>query len=280
MALNLSTLNKPIGPLTKDYTWRDIVLYALGVGAGFDELEYCYEKNLKVIPTFSIAAIFDFFWQAGLLSNVNLAGALHGEQELFFHHPIPTEGRLITQGAITHMYDKGADKGALVVAESKTKNLDGQDLFTSTITIFSRLDGGFGGPNSPPSTVQMPETPSHYSVTDTPSANQPLIYRLSGDLFELHVDPQFAKMAGFEQPIMHGLCTLGFACRHLIASLCPGQPERLKRLACRFAHPLYPGAPINTQIWQTDPEKALWRTNASESDDVIITNGIAEISSD
>ena len=96
MALNLDSIGKKIGPLTKDYGWKDVILYALGVGAGFDELEYCYENRLKVIPSFAIAAIFDFLAQAGLTSNVNLAVVLHGEQDLIFHNPIPPEGKLIT----------------------------------------------------------------------------------------------------------------------------------------------------------------------------------------
>ena len=96
MALNRDAIGKPIGPMKRDYTWKDAVLYALGVGAGFSELNYCYEKNLKVIPSFSIAMIFDLFFQAAIASGVNLAGILHGEQDLIFHHPIPTEGTLIT----------------------------------------------------------------------------------------------------------------------------------------------------------------------------------------
>ena len=278
MALNLDAIGRPIGPLAKAYNWRDIILYALGVGAGFDELEYCYEKQLKVIPTFPLAAIFDFFWEAALLANVNLAGVLHGEQELHFHHPPPTQGKLITRGSITHMMDKGPEKGALIIAQSHTRHSDGSDLFTSIITFFSRLDGGFGGDDRPAIRMQMPDSSPDFRITETPAANQPLLYRLSGDLFDLHVNPQFAQRAGFDQPIMHGLCTLGFACRHLIQTLAPRQPQKLKRLACRFASPLYPGTPIETRIWRTRSEKALWQTISTQSGDAAITNGIAEFS--
>ena len=125
MALNMDAIGKKIGPLTKNYDWKDVILYAIGVGAGVDELDYTYEKNLKVIPSFSIAAIFDFLGQVGVASNVNLAGILHGEQELIFHNPIPTAGTLTTEGTITHYYDKGA-KGALVVGESETFHSNGQ----------------------------------------------------------------------------------------------------------------------------------------------------------
>ena len=131
MALDLDVVGKKIGPFTKDYTWKDAVLYALGVGAGFSDLEYCYEKDLKVIPSFGITTFYDFMPELVTASNVNLAGVLHGEQELIFHNPIPPEGTLTTEGVIKHFYDKGKDKGALIVAEFKTSHSNGQKLFTS-----------------------------------------------------------------------------------------------------------------------------------------------------
>ncbi|MBU2622108.1 MAG: SDR family NAD(P)-dependent oxidoreductase [Proteobacteria bacterium] len=276
MALNLEALGKKIGPVTKDYTWKDAVLYALGVGAGFSELEYCYEKNLKVIPSFSIAAIFEFLSHIGITSNINLAGILHGEQELIFHNPIPPEGSLITEGKIAHYYDKGKEKGALVVGESDTYHSGGKKLFTSIITIYSRLDGGFGGENAPKKEVVFPDREPDFVVSVSPSTDQPLIYRLSGDIFDLHVDSEFAKMAGFKMPIMHGLCTHGFACRALIQSLVPGEPEKVRRLVCRFTKPLYPGTPIKTLIWKTEEGKAVWRVVNEETGAVTIDNGIFE----
>jgi len=276
MALNLSALGQKVGPLAKEYSWKDVVLYALGVGAGFSDLDYCYENKLKVIPSFSIAAIFDILAQIGLKSEVNLAGILHGEQELIFHNPIPPEGTLTTEGKIAHYYDKGQDKGALVIGESDTWHSNGQKLFTSICTIFSRLDGGFGGENAPRTTVTFPDRDPDYIVDEQPSEDQPLIYRLSGDIFSLHVDPQFAKASGFEKPIMHGLCTHGFACRALIDKLIPGQPEKARRMVCRFTKTLYPGVPIQTQIWKTGDGQALWRTVNGETGDIVIDNGIFE----
>jgi NAD(P)-dependent dehydrogenase (short-subunit alcohol dehydrogenase family)/acyl dehydratase/putative sterol carrier protein len=276
MALNLDALGQKIGPLTKDYTWKDAVLYALGVGAGFSDLTYCYENKLKVIPSFSIASIFDILAQIGIKSEVNLAGILHGEQELVFHNPIPPEGTLTTAGKITHYYDKGKDKGALVIGESDTWHSDGQKLFTSICTIFSRLDGGFGGDNAPKTTVDFPDRDPDFSVDEQPSEDQPLIYRLSGDIFSLHVDPEFAKSSGFEKPIMHGLCTHGFACRALIDKLIPGEPEKARRMACRFSKTLYPGVPIQTRIWKMEDGKALWRTVNMATGDIVIDNGIFE----
>jgi NAD(P)-dependent dehydrogenase (short-subunit alcohol dehydrogenase family)/acyl dehydratase len=275
MALDLDAIGKKIGPIKKDYDWRDVILYAIGVGSGFNELEYTYEKNLKVIPSFSIAAIFEFLGKAGVASNMNLAGLLHGEQELIFHQPIPVSGTLTTEGKITHYYDKGP-KGALVVAESETFHSNGKKLFTNIITLFARLDGGFGGENAPQNVVKFPKREADFSVAATPSVDQPLLYRLSGDIFQLHVDPEFAKMAGFERPIMHGLCTHGFACRALMQSLTPGKPEWVRRLACRFSTPLYPGDPIKTLIWKTGKGKAVWRTINARTGEVVIDNGVFE----
>ncbi|MFH1983774.1 MAG: SDR family NAD(P)-dependent oxidoreductase [Pseudomonadota bacterium] len=274
MALNLDAVGKPIGPITREYTWKDVVLYALGVGAGFDDLDYCYEKDLKVIPSFSIAAVFDFLSNIGIASNVDLAGILHGEQELIFHNPIPTEGSLKTTGKITHYYDKGKGKGALVVAQSDTFHGSGKKLFTSIATVFARRDGGFGGPDAPKADFSFPERDADISVTAAPLAHQPLIYRLSGDIFSLHVDPEFAKMSGFDKPIMHGLCTHGFACRALIASLIPGAPEKARRMVCRFSKTLYPGTPIRTEIWKIEDGKALWRTCNAETGEVVIDRGV------
>jgi hypothetical protein len=212
MALNMDALGKPIGPVTKQYNWKDVALYALGIGAGFEELDYTYEKNLKVIPTFSIATIFDFLGQIAVASDVNLAGVLHGEQELIFHRPIPTSGSFVTTGKVSRYYDKGP-KGALVIGESETCDAGGTKLFTNIITIFARLDGNFGGENAPQKDVIFPEREPDFTVIASPSPDQPLLYRLSGDVFQLHADPEFARTVGFEKPIMHGLCTFGYACR-------------------------------------------------------------------
>ena len=276
MALNLDSAGQKIGPVQKEYNWKDTVLYALGVGAGFDELEYVYEKDLKVIPSFGIAAVFEFLFHIADKAQINYAGILHGEQELIFHSPIPTEGTLVTEGTITGFHDMGKNKGAVIVGESLTCDADGRRLFTSIIRIYSRLDGGFGGSPAPASKVVFPDRAPDFDDEEHPSADQPLLYRLSGDVFQLHVDPEFAKMAGFEKPIMHGLCTHGYACRSLVRNLVPGEPERVHRMSCRFSRPLYPGDPIRTQVWKTEDGKAIWRTINAKTGEVVITNGIFE----
>ncbi len=276
MALDLDAVGKKIGPISKDYNWKDVILYALGVGSGFSEPEFTYEKDLKVIPSFSIATIFDFLTHFAIKANVNLAGILHGEQDLIFHQPIPIEGTLTTDGQITHFYDKGKGKGALMVGESDTYHSNGKKLFTSKLTLFARLDGGFNGEEAPKETFAFPEKAPDFEIEARPDPDQPLLYRLSGDVFALHADPEFAKMAGFEKPIMHGLCTYGYACRALMQSLTPGEPEKVRRLKCRFSRPLYPGDPIRTQIWKTGDGRAVWKVINTKSGEEVITNGVFE----
>lgn len=276
MALTLEAVGRRIGPFTLTYGWKDVVLYALGVGAGFAEIDYCYEKSLKVIPTFAAAALGDFTSRLAAASGFNPSGVLHGEQEFLFHRPIPPEGSLITDGAITHCYDKGRDRGALVVAEFDTRLSDGPMLCTSVVTMFARRDGGFGGPDAPNKPLSFPERPPDAEVAAVPAVDLPLIYRLSGDTFALHVDAAAARTAGFEMPIVHGLCTLGHACRALIGCLTPGSPERVRRIACRFVSPLYAGTPIRTLIWRCDRGRAFWRVVRASDQDVVIDRGNCE----
>ena len=276
MALNLKSIKEKVGPFTKEYGQKDAILYALGVGAGFNDLEYCYEKELKVLPSFSIASIFDTIAEFAIKAEVNLAGILHGEQDLIFHNPIPTEGTLTTNGQIDNIYDKGKDKGALVIGKSDTFHSNGDKLFTSIFSLFCRLDGGFDGEKSLKTDFQFPDREPDFIVEDTPLTGQPLIYRLSGDVFPLHADPKFAKASGFKKPIMHGLCTHGFACRALLSQLIAGKPEKARRMKCRFSNTLYPGEPIETLIWKIEEGRAVWKTINKETRKEIITNGLFE----
>lgn len=277
MTLSREVEGQRIGPIEKVYDWQDLALYGLAVGAGFSDLQYCYEKALKPLPTFSMAAIFDLFWEAASAAGLDLTGVLHGEQALIFHRPLPVQGRLVTEGRIAHLYDKGPDKGALAMVETDTRLADGPRLFSGTAAIFSRKDGGFGGPDAPPTALTFPDRDPDHVVPDRPADNQPLLYRLTGDLFALHADPDFAWRAGFDRPIMHGLCTLGFACRALIRELAPGAPEKVRRLRCRFSAPLYPGVPIGTRIWRTGEGAALWRVAVPETGQIVIDHGLVEI---
>ncbi len=276
MALKLNKIGKKIGPLTREYDWKDVVMYALGVGAGYDELEYCYEDGLKVIPSFAAAMAYPFLAESGIAAGVNPAGLLHAEQDIIFHSPIPTKGKLTSKGKIVEVYDKGKEKGALLVAEADTFYDSGQKLFTNVFTLFCRLDGGFGGPDVSKDEVVIPDRAPDMEDEFLPADNQPLFYRLSGDLFPLHADPKFAQKSGFERPIMHGLCTQGYACRILIKHLFPGEPERIKRLRVKFSRPLYPNVPVTVRIWKTGGNKGLFQVVNPQTDEKVIDRGVIE----
>lgn len=277
MALNPHALGKSIGSTVLKYDWKDIVLYSIGVGAGFSELHYCHEKALKVIPTFAAVTLGDFTTQLAAASGFDPAGVLHGEHEFRFHRLIPPEGTLITEGRITQYQDKGKGRGALVVAEFDTRQPDGRELFTSVVTMFARQDGGFGGPDPAKKILHFPARAADFEARDMPPIDQPLIYRLSGDTFPLHVDAGVARQAGFERPIMHGLCTMGYACRALIRKLTPGAPERVRRIGCRFTRPVYAGTPLRTLIWDCGDGKALWRVVGGDDSEVFIDRGIFDL---
>nr|BAL56609.1 short-chain dehydrogenase/reductase [uncultured prokaryote] len=277
MPINLDAIGKRIGPMTTQYSWKEAVLYALGVGAGFDELEYVYENRLKIIPSFAVPLAYPFFAEVVARSGINLAGLLHAEQETIFHAPLSPEGdTLTTEGRITRVYDRGEGKGAFVIAEAVTTGSDGRRRFTHIMTLFGRLDGGFGGEPPPKEEFVFPDRPPDFVEEQCPSRDQPLIYRLSGDTFALHVDPDFARASGFEGPIMHGLCTHGFACRAVVKHLFPGEPERMSRFRVRFSRPLYPGVPIRTEIWKLEEGKAVFRTVNAQTGEVVLDRGVVE----
>lgn len=276
MTLDLTAIGKPIGPVTRRYGWKDAVLYALAVGAGFDELVYCYEKGLKVLPTFCLAATFDFFWQVGQISGADARGILHAGQEFVFKAPVPPSGSLTTGGKIVRYDDLGAEKGAFIVAEGRTVDAGGRLIAQSRTTVFSRYDGGFGGDRTASPKIDFPDAPPDASLEDHPADSQPLLYRLTGDEFALHVDPEFSRRSGFKGPLMHGAGTLGFACRSLIQNLVPDRPEKVRYLSCRFTRPLYPGTPIRTLIWRTGPGKVIWKTENRRTSEVVIDSGIFE----
>lgn len=273
MGLDLSAIGRPLGPFIREYGWKDIVLYALSVGAGFDELEYVWEKNLKIIPTFSVASTFyEFLVAVWNQSKSNPKGVLHGEEEIIFYNSIPNSGKLITDARITDYFDKG-DKGAVIRAESNTIHSNGAKLFTCIMNIFSRYDGGFGGKKNISRNIAIHADRADFIVNDKTSPNQTLLYRLTGDLMQGHIDPELAREWGFERPIMHGLCTMGFGCRALVNTLIKGNPENTKRIACRFTQPLYPGEPITTNIWVTGCGKAAWQVVHGNTGQIIIDNG-------
>ena len=276
MPLNRNSVGHRMGPHTHRYDWRDCVLYALGVGAGVDELQYVYERELQVIPSFGLSAIFELLAELAMVTEMDMRGIVHGEQDIVFHDVLPPGGEFHTEGVVQQLLDKGKDKGALVIAESTTADAKGKKLFTSTVSVYSRFDGGFGGENVSSPAFEFPERAPDHVVPDHPSPNQAALYRLSGDVHPLHIDPEFAKLVGFDAPILHGLCTYGYACRAAIKALAGGDVANLRRLSCRFTSPLYPGQPNETRIWEVEEGRALFRVVNAQNGDILLDRGVME----
>jgi len=243
-----------------EFAWDEdrVILYHLGIGAGFDsadpdELRYVYEGALKVLPSFATIPPFAVMINVGTLPgmDVNPAMILHGEQLVTIHRPLPVRGRVTSEGKVVGVYDKG--KGALVEVEVVSSDREGP-LFTNRSGIFVRGEGGFGGEalSSEQSWPQIPrrgpDTVSH-SVT---LPQQALLYRLSGDKNPLHADPGFAAFAGFDRPILHGLSTFGVVCKAVVDSLLDGEVTAVFGFGGRFSGVVFPGETITTSMWQED----------------------------
>lgn len=275
MALDLSAVGKPFNPTTFEYTNREVMLYALGIGAGRDELDFTFEKSLKVYPTFAVIPAFAALVGLTQVLTFNPAMLLHGEQRIELKAPIPTSGKLTTVGTIRAIYDKGS--GALVVVDAETKDEGGKALFASTFGAFIRGEGGFGGERGPSGPRNVPPERAPAATVEMPtSPDQALLYRLSGDRNPLHADPDFAKMGGFDQPILHGLCTFGHAGRAVLKTFCGNDPARLKAFEVRFSGVVFPGDTIVTDMWKESDTQVILQSKTQRGD-VVLSSAAATI---
>jgi acyl dehydratase len=272
-----------VPPVEQSYGAKDCILYALGLGLGQDpmnedELAFAYEKDLKVLPTYAVVQGYSPYWLRNPESGVNWTKVVHGEQGLVLHKPVASQGTVIGQTRIVDVVDKGEGKGALVYSERKiTDRETGVLLATLTQTTFCRGDGGFGGPkrDTPPPHALPERAPD--MVCDLPTRPEmALVYRLSGDINPLHAEPAFARTAGFQRPILHGLASFGVAGHALLKSLCGYDPSRLTAISGRFSAPVFPGEAIRTEMWR-DGNVISFRARVVERDVVAVNNGRAEI---
>ena len=251
------------------YTWRDIILYNLSVGAQQEELEYVYEKGLKVLPTFGVipcAATFGTepyssqpLMPTHQIEGLRTDGTLHMDHKLVIHKPIPTEAVLDIEKVISAVYDRGVGKGAKINVDIIGRDAAGEKLFTNTMGYLNRWSGGFGGKNVPHSDVVVPNREPDHKIPGSYPMNTPLLYRLTGDTYPLHADPEFAAKAGFPRPIVHGLCSLGYACRMMIEELFTGEPERVKSIENQFRSVAMPGDTFTLLLWDVAPGETIFR---------------------
>ena len=255
-----------------------VILYHLGVGAGMEkptdakELEYTYEKNLKVLPSFAVVPVFSSLMGMAAIPGIkiNFAMVLHGEQAIEIHKPIPVASEVVSEGRVEGLYDKG--KAALIVLAVDTKEKStGDKLFTNYFSVFARGEGGFGGDSGPKAGNQPPERAPDVVTESRTLPQQALIYRLSGDKNPLHADPEFAKIGGFDTPILHGLCSYGVVCKSVVDELLDGAVEKVAGYAARFAGVVYPGETIITSMWN-EGDKILVSAKTKERDTPVISN--------
>ncbi|HEV8628637.1 MAG TPA: MaoC/PaaZ C-terminal domain-containing protein [Acidimicrobiia bacterium] len=274
-----AALSAAIPSFSSSWDADDVILYHLGIGASLGkatdpaELAYTYEQKLVVLPTFGVVPAFPGLVLAatgqvpGL--QINPVMVLHGEQDLEIHKPIPTSATVEHRPRIASIYDKG--KAALVTVEVESGPA-GDPLFTNRFTIFARGEGGFrGDPNSPTPGNTPPEREPDAVVESPTMSHQALIYRLSGDKNPLHADPDFAKLGGFDTPILHGLCTYGIACKATVDTLLGGDVTAVARYGVRFAGVVFPGETVVTSMWR-EPDRIVLSATTKERGQPVLSN--------
>lgn len=269
----------------QDLTVRDTMLYALGVGVGADdpldrvELKYVYEDGLAALPTMATVMAYPGFWAKDPKYRLDWKRILHGEQSVELHGALPVAGKLHGVTTIDAIYDKGADKGALICSTRRISDrASGALLATVRQTTFARGDGGFGGsPDGSPKPHELPDRAPDETVHAAIHKSQALIYRLSGDYNPLHVDPDVAREGGFSVPIFHGLGTYGVVGRALVRALTGDRPETVRRFDARFSSPVYPGDALAIDVWRESAASFGFRARIPARNVVALQNGRMEI---
>lgn len=270
-------------PVEQAYTRRDTMLYALGLGYGSDpnsadQLKYVYEEGLCAVPSIVNVLSHPGFWAQDPVFGIDWVRLLHGEQSFTIHRTIAPEGRLRGEYKIEAAQDLGKERGAKLLQSKRLYDADTNELVATVhTTLFLRGDGGHGGfGDFPPQPEPLPEAEADAVVTYPTLPQQALIYRLSGDYNPIHADPAPAKKAGFSGPILHGLCSLGFATRAIIEECANNDPTRLRSLSLRFSKPVFPGETLSVEIFRQD-DKVRFRCRVKERDIVVLDRGHAEI---
>lgn len=263
---------------------RTSILYALGVGLGINptdprELNYVYERDLRVLPTLATALGSPGFWISNPESGVAWQKVVHAEHRLTVHRSLRPGDHLVARSRVTEVADRGKQKGAVIRVQRDLVRQDGGLQSTQVLTMLARGNGGFGGPPPARSLVQFPTHRDPDEIVDRAVSTQAaLIYRLSGDFNPLHADPEIARAAGFSRPILHGLCTYAVAAWSLALGLANSEARRIRHLSARFTAPVFPGETIRTEMWRTNADEACFRSIALERKAVVLDAGQAAFS--
>lgn len=280
--MNLAKVHRyQFPPVEQDYSAEDAILYALALGYGSEssaEMPFVLETEQKVVPTICNVLGHPGFWLRDVAElGIDWKKILHGEQMLRILRPIPAAGKIVARHRIAAVEDR-KEKGAVIYFEKIIELAETQEqLATARWTIFARGDGGHGGfGDVPPVMPPLPEGAAEKSVEIATSKRAALLYRLSGDMNPIHADPNVARQAGFDRPILHGLCTMGVACRAILQTYCDNEPGRLKEMFVRFSQPVYPGETIRIEFFQ-EADALRFRAIAVERNVVVLDRGSAKI---
>lgn len=269
------------------WTQRDVLLYHLSLGAGGGapadpQLAWTYERDLQVLPTFAMVAGQGLSAGDGPPTAMHLPGIdidlrriLHGGQSLTVHGPIPSAGRATLRTRIADVWDKGS--AAIIVLEHEATAEDGTPLWTSSMNIWARGEGGFGGDPGPEVAAETPAREPDRLLDAPTRPDQALFYRLNGDLNPLHIDPGFAQAAGFDRPILHGLASYGIVARVVTDELLDGRADRIAAFDVRFAGVVVPGERLRIAVWE-EPEHWLLAVTCADRDDApVLTHARLEV---
>ena len=262
-------------PAEFSWTSKDSLLYAMGVGAGVSdptgfELEFTTENSNDVtqraLPTQVVVMGGGSTPGFGDFNPVHL---LHAEQAITLHQPVPAAGTAVATGRVGPIYDKG--KAALVYLETDVADVDGNPIWNTRSGLFIGGEGGWGGDRGPATEWHLPDRDADHVVAYPTRPDQALLYRLNGDRNPLHSDPTFAAAAGFDKPILHGLCTYGFTGRALLHALCGSDPARFGGMGGRFKSPVVPGETLEVHAWEEEG-RVMFQTRVG--DRVVFDNGV------
>lgn len=286
-------LERKFPALSQAYTEKDAILYALSLGYGADpvdprQLQFVYEKNLRVVPSMVAVLCAPGFWLGDPALGANTAMIVHAEHAIEFLQPLAPAGTLRGETSVVEVLDRGAGKGAMVVTERLITD-EGSGLPVARIRqhTLCRGDGGFSGQELPVRAEGVrpavgAESPPDWTVTLATLPQAALLYRLFADLNPLHVDPEVARRAGFEKPILHGLCTYGMVCRALVQECLGGDVSRLHSLAGRFTAPVLPGDSLRIEVWkdvvQDHRQTLKVRCSVPERQTQVFSQGTATVS--
>lgn len=276
MAIDPESLGYETPPIEYEYTWRDTVMYALGVGASVEQdLDFLYEgRGPKVLPTFGTIPTFAAFDALVDRIGCDRRGMLHHSQEMRLFKPLRPNARLSVLGRVSALYD--LKRVAISVLSIDAYDEGDELVIRGEVTLLLRNDGAFGG-KRPPKTerINPPERRPDFEVREQVAPTQALLYRLSGDYNPLHADPEFAAQAGFERPVLHGLCTYGYAGRAVLHHACAGDPGRLATLRSQFSNPVYPGETMVIRGWNEMERVILSVTTEERPEEACLSNAYA-----